>query len=392
MHSPNLGERDAHLELLDAVWHHLLAPYVRRHRLPPDPFEPRRKTWHREETLSAAWEFLQDEVAPCVRAHGVPPHDLLRHRARKWVWRQHRRQDPVGAAVYQGFGKAVRSLLAAGSGAVALRRPTSRRTQWLRDVVFPGSCAARVVPPPEERDIEDLLDLGGWDADLARGGKQRLCTWLRAWLEDLPRLWQRGPWPGCNVRPVFDAVLARVRAAATKIVASHALGDPDVADPRANAPSQGPEVAAIANWLTTSGLIGADAPAHTKARAFYRDVRRDLLSQTNRPRHKRCTRLATWMLVRTRDRLSREFGTLAQQLHGAELRHACVDATVHTLTFVLREWPTERDLTADFHGPRITRGIFPAVQRVQQAEDRDVVRQMMRERLEQAVRVAARRG
>lgn len=368
------------VELLDEIWRNVLAGLVQRHHLAPEPFGSTRDGWRNTDCQQAlAWDFLQDEILRDARHGSSTPIEgpLLMHKAKKWVWRQHRRQDPLGARAFLAMGRAVRTLVAAGCPALALRHGLVRSAHWLRDVILPAS-----PPGTKERirpaDLATLVDLGGWHRGVARAGTSSLRTWIERWLPTLPTLWPHATWPGCTVKEVFEVLLARVRADAVRTTSvEQDDGCIHLIDGVPPAKDGGWAGRALDAWLERRLLTPQLSLRPQAARGFYRALRRDILGRTNRPRHGRCTRLAVWMLGQARDRFASEIARLPHELTAAERHLAVLCAAADHLHVLLHEWPTESDLATAFYRPRIERGRFRPVQRVQQTEDRDTVRQAL---------------
>ncbi len=359
--------------LFEDLWSEVLREPVLRHRLAPEKYDPGATNWDSVTTRNAVvMAFLQDEVL------WLPEHDLeaglstalLVCMADHWVWREHARQDPLGARVYQALRRAVRELLASGKGGVQLAPGRTDAKEWVRHGALAGAGGESVT----SEDLRDLLHRGGWRAGLLRCGVGALQRWMREWLIAVPTLWTRGPWPGCPLRLVLDALLTRARADAPR---SHSVEDQawvlDVADPAAQESATTVARRTFVEWLERKVLAGASVRPEFSAR-FLRSVRTEIFERTNRPRNVRCARLAAWMLARVRDRITATLAAMSPPGTDDERLTAVGQVVGEELQAALNDWPDETELNLDFYRPRIRRGLFREVQRVQQTEDRDLVR------------------
>lgn len=120
------------------------------------------------------------------------------------------------------------------------------------------------------------------------------------------------------------------------------------------------------------------------ARRFLRAVRTEVRKRTNQPRSRRCSLLAVWMLTRLRDQVIAGVAALPAEMTDDERRDAAGQVAREVLHHVHEDWPPELELAFDFFTPRFMRGLFPAVERVQQTGDRAVVREAMLLQLQRA--------
>jgi hypothetical protein len=366
-------------ELFADLWRRVLAPLVRRHQLRPQMLDGR--SWGDPECQATlVSRFVGEEFLhlPEPEFDGGYPDPLLFQKARSWVWRLHAAEDPIGARVYSALGGAFRSLVVAGDPRVALPQDADEPASWL-DRGELTAAAAGASAPADAQALDELLCRAGWVAGLANLGERALSRWLEAWLRDLPELWPSGPWPGAPMRTVFDAVLARVRADAPRnegIDAALELTDPRIAPPPVAAIYKDAGEELFARLLTPDGVIRPEF-----ARAFHSALRRRIGEECRAARRKRCRLLLLWMLEAFHERVADGLAGLSSSLAGPQRLEAAFEVSLAQLRGMLQDWPQEAQLALEFYRPRAMRERFRAVQRAQQAEDRELVRRLVSEQI-----------